>query len=394
MNRAFIARIARKIYIDRKSQKEVAEEERASNAKISRALKYAVEQGIIQFIIDEDGVPGIDRTLGRKLCRAYGLSHAIVVDVNALRLLPYQPAENDRLHYLLGKALAEHLAVLVRPGDHILTVGGRGPYFVAQHLAHTLDPNLYLRDVYVTAISGRMATEVHEPSAPSVASSVSSVDADDAAFFLAKALCRDFAGFHPMNRPVAYSDGYSYSGKDFEHLFNANGSLRNPSTICICGVGRLGGKHMYMRHEDPRLQAIAQDISGILGLLKGWEDKIEGWSFFPIGDVANRLFLTEEIEDRGLMDDLVQKISQINRKIVGLTFTQLALAPMIIVNAGGTHKFSAIHRVLSFRKPSAEPFVNILCTDSQVAERLISAGPQPPIDMRKLPGEEESNLTS
>lgn len=386
-DREFAARVARRVYVDREPQNKVAASEGITVTKVSRLLRYAEDHAIVKHVIDQDGRPWVRDDLAQKLIQQFGLSYGIVVDTGPLGLPEYQPTGDDRLHHLLGKALGEYLRLIVRNGDHVLTVGGRGPFFVAQHLATFYD-NLTIRDVNVTAISGKMATQVHDPT---VAFAAPSVDADDAAFFLAKAFCADMARqFHPLNRQVAYPapEGYTDRKEDFRHLFSDDGTLRNRSTLCVCGVGRLGGNHMFIRREERNLQHIAAPIADLLSLLASYKDSADHWAFFPIGDIANRLFLTREISEDDLKAKVIAKISDINRSIVGLTFSQLALVPNIIVLAGGHLKYPAIRKVLSFQKPTGEPFVSVLCTDVEVAVNLIKDGPeQPRIDVSTLPGE-------
>lgn len=388
--RELAARVARRVYEHREPQNKVALSEGISVTRVSRLLRYAEEHAIVKHIIDEDGRPWTRNDLAQRLIQQFGLSNAIVAEAGPLP--EYQPTGDDRLHHLLGKALGEYLRLIVRNGDHVLTVGGRGPFFVAQHVA-TLYTGLNLRDVHVTAISGKMATQVHDQR---LAFAASSVDADDAAFFLAKAFCADMtAQFHPLNRQVAYPapDGYTDRAKDFRHLFEDDSfthktTLKNPSTLCICGVGRLGGNHMFIRRVERNLQHIAGPIADLRTLLDAHKDSADPGAFIPVGDIANRLFLTQEIVDPALRARVLAKLGDINRSIVGLTFSQLALVPNIIVIAGGLPKYPAIHKVLSFEKPTGESLVSVLCTDVEVALRLIKEGPEPArIDVASLPGE-------
>ncbi|MFQ6027262.1 MAG: hypothetical protein ACE5Q6_07200 [Dehalococcoidia bacterium] len=383
MTRAGAARIAHKVYIDKIPRADIAEQEHISLATISRAIKFAETHGIIRYVIDVDGNPLIDQSLARRLREMFKLSHAIVINTALSPYPQYGPAEDDRLHHLLGKAVADYLYIAVRDSDSIWTLGGRSTYFAAQHLVTEAHPK---NNVHVTPISGRMATQVYDPTMPFAAPSV---DADDAAFFLAKAFCSDPQQFHALNRPVASYEEYHHRNSDFGHLFKPDGSLDNPSTICFCGIGRLGGKHMFTRWEDVRLQPISDDIRGLLELLQGYEETIDDESFFPIGDVANRLFLTDEIAEEEVRNSIVKKLGVINKKIVGLTFSQLAMAPMIIANSGGHYKYPAIRTVLRFRKPSGDPFVNVLCTDSYTAEKLLTDGLEATINIADLPGEQE-----
>ena len=376
----FSTEIAQKVLVERRSRVDVANSERISLATITRALKFAEDKGIIRYSIDEAGRPWIDDSLGRQLCEVFDLSHAIVVKDSGQ---VYEPSHDDRLHNLLGKALGDYLHMSLRPDDHLLTVGGRGTYFVGAHLNSAYRQK---KNVSVTAISGRMATEIH---ARDGAFSIPSVDADDAAFLLAKSLCSNFGKFHPLNQRVAYSPEYADRLHDFSALLDERGELKGSSTICLCGVGQVGGNHMFMRHGDIRLAPIATELKELLKLLAQGGHKItqENGEFYPIGDIANRLFLATEINGRNALSRLQNLIKQINRKIVGLTLKQLSTATMVIINAGGLHKYLAIRKTLSFRRESGKPFVDVLCTDSQVARQLLLDQGQEYTRIDELPGE-------
>lgn len=387
-DRSFVARVAQKVYVEDRSRGSVAKEENISVATVTRVLRYAREQGIISFVINKGAASlKLDSDLADKLCEKFALTHAIVVQSPEENVPVYQPAEDDRLHFLLGKALGAYLYTYIRPGDHIWTVGGRGTYFVGSSLP--IEGSVKFKDVHVTAIAGRMATLGHDP----MVMPPSTADADDAAFRLAKVFCDDLRdNFHALNQPVAYAGGYADRARDFDHLFCPDGSLKHPSTIALCGVGRVGGMHMYMHPEGDHLRPLREELKILFNLLGGYKKKIGNWEFFPLGDLANRLFLTKEIKDKEVRMHINDNIGEINKKIVGLKLSQLALARVTILNAGGIHKCQAIEKILRFRKLSGESLINILCTDSQVAQKLLNIGLQAPIKVNEFPGETESEL--
>jgi DNA-binding transcriptional regulator LsrR (DeoR family) len=384
----------RKVYLERKPQKKVAEEEGVSPATISRALDHAERQGILRHIIDEKAGMDVRRhpVLEQELCQKFGLTSAIVIDatdaIPELQTREYDPAADDQLHYLLGRALGDYLRIAIRSGDQILTVGGRGAFFPAKYLAE-LPIKSNVKNVRVYSLSGQMATQLHDWLGALAPFAASSVDADDAALYFTKVF--QASELRLLNRPVAYAEGYTHRDEDFGDLFDQNGSPKHPSTLCICGVGRLGGRHMYMREEDFRLEAISKDIKELREILKGYEEISGEEPFYPVGDVANRLFPLEKmVKNEEKVKKALRLMGQINRKIVGLTFTQLSHIPTVVVNAGGLHKYPALKAVLGFRRPSEDRWVNVLCTDVQVAEKLLKDKVPADIEMTQLPGEEEA----
>ena len=384
-NPLFAERVARRFYIDGLKKGEIADEEKVSAATVTRSLEFAQEQKIVTISINAVGGFTPNTELAEELRKKLQLNCAIVLDPSDSNNDPaYEANKDDNLHYALCSEMAKYLKNQLRQNDHIATVGGRGTFFVARQLAMEKTRS---RNISVSAISGRMGTFMHDPN---VAFAEASLDASDSAFFLAKALCGEkFDQFYPLNRDVSEDNYQSSEAKqtDFGHLYSEENEIT--ADILLCGVGRLGGNHMFIRHQrdstagrDPRLKELEDDIQKLVAQTSS--EKIGDEDFYPIADVANRLFTT----DPAINGSITKQLETINKNIVGLTFSELAQIENVYVNAGGDHKYPAIRTLLRFKRPGTDRrFVDVLCTDSRVAKRLLNDDVEIDIAMEDLPGE-------
>ncbi len=101
------ARAARRYYLDGRSKTEIADELGVSRFRVARLLEAARASGMVRIEIESPGL--VDTDLSARLQAAYGLSHAIVLDV----------ADDDMsvLRRHLGEAAAEALSEIVVAED-------------------------------------------------------------------------------------------------------------------------------------------------------------------------------------------------------------------------------------------------------------------------------------
>lgn len=74
-----MSRVARRYYLDGKSKSEIADETGVSRFRVARLLEAARRDGIVRIEIESPG--GIDAELTEALQQAYGLPHAIVMNL-------------------------------------------------------------------------------------------------------------------------------------------------------------------------------------------------------------------------------------------------------------------------------------------------------------------------
>jgi len=413
---SFIKEVARLRYKEGMRVEEIAKLMGVSAPTIWRALEEARRRKIVMVKIVEEAeranrIPDLEEGLKEKL----RLRDAIVVD--ATPLFPegdnlYDPRDDDRLHSMLGQALADFLKHFLRPGDCILLGGGRTVFYAALYLADMArEEKLYLSGAKAIPLSGVLRTMVHSPQESLAPPSVDSIDA---AIYFSRAIGMN--EFKLLSRPTAYL-GPEDAEEDRRRILKELEGYT--SFLCISGVGRLGGKTRFMDYEDPLLKPFKEDIKGIIDLLysRGAYEKIE-WSvskpmdermavFYPIGDLMDKMFPVflndvlmgssfagpaEEVSDaEEFVEKLWMRLASFNKKVVGLPLSKLAeLNPLVILGGAGYPKYGSIVTALCLRRPDGRRFVDILCTDSYTAERLLKEERLNDVEiyLDAIPGEE------
>ncbi len=136
-DRDFLVSIARRYYIDEKSQQQIAHEFGLSRPTVSNLLRKCRETGIVQIKI-QDGSP-YETALGDKLKKSYSLQQVIIV-----------PSHEDiPVHTAVGAVAAEHTAVVLRDGIRIGIAWGTSLY----HMVHQL-PDDRIKNASVVQLMG------------------------------------------------------------------------------------------------------------------------------------------------------------------------------------------------------------------------------------------------
>ncbi|HZC69080.1 MAG TPA: sugar-binding domain-containing protein [Jatrophihabitans sp.] len=102
-----MARVARHYYHDDRSKSDIADELGISRFRVARLLDAAKRAGIVTIRIETPA--GIDTELSVELQRAYGLAHAVVIDV--------EDDEPESLRRRLGEVAADVLQDVVGADD-------------------------------------------------------------------------------------------------------------------------------------------------------------------------------------------------------------------------------------------------------------------------------------
>lgn len=124
-----LANVARRFYLAGQSKTEIADELEISRFRVARLLEAAREAGLVRIEITTPG--HVDSELSWDLQEAYGLTHALVLDV---------PEDDEpELRRLLGEAAADLLSDVVTPEDVVGLAWARSLYPVGTAL-HKLPP--------------------------------------------------------------------------------------------------------------------------------------------------------------------------------------------------------------------------------------------------------------
>ncbi|MEU2428467.1 sugar-binding transcriptional regulator [Streptomyces sp. NPDC007861] len=305
-----MTRVARMYYTEGVRQPQIADRLGLSQARVSRLLKRAEEQGIVRITVSapQGTHPGLEGALQER----YGIRLALVVDV----------PEDDEQRILpeLGAAAAYYLEVTLRSGDvigisswsasllavvdHLRPVPGLTGVRVLQVLGGVGDP---AAAEHATRLTDRMAhvlqgSPVHLPS-PGVAGSAAS----------ARALRED-------------------------PFVAAGMALFKEITVALVGIGSL---------EPSRVLASSGNVfaAGELARLR---------AAGAVGDVCLHFFdAAGRPADTGTA-----------QRVIGITPEQLRAVPRCVAVAGGRRKTEAVRAALR------GGLVNVLITDRFTAERL------------------------
>lgn len=101
------ARVARMYYLEDRSKSDIAQEVGISRFKVARLLEMARRVGVVK--IEIRSVDSLDTELSLRLRAAWGLKHAVVLDV--------PDDDHAQLRRHLGEAAAELLMEIVSPSD-------------------------------------------------------------------------------------------------------------------------------------------------------------------------------------------------------------------------------------------------------------------------------------
>ena len=131
--------VARMYHVEKLSQQEISEQLGLSRPKVSRVLREAEEQGIIQVTIVD---PSHDTAeLAQRLIEQFGLKDAYVADTVGL--------SGNKAFSQLGKAGADYLVRLLNPQDVLGVAWGRTTLEIARQM-----PEWPIREMTVASLIG------------------------------------------------------------------------------------------------------------------------------------------------------------------------------------------------------------------------------------------------
>lgn len=307
-----ISEIARLYYIEGLSQVEIAESLFMSKARVSRALKTAREQKIVEFTINYPLERS--RMLEEALKKAYGLEEVRVV----LDMKGYHSTEVPIKQ--IGEMGASYLDEVLENGDRIGVSWGKTIDQVVRHLKP----------------SGPRAIQVYQlvgsPNEDYVTGSQISA--------IAQGIARAFNGSCSLLYAPMYINN-NIVRRELKKEPTIKRTLERIRSVdyVLTGIADMGavmaGNTWAGYLTDERRREIK--AKGAVGYLCGYFIDRDG---------------------RKLNDEL-------NEKIVGIQFDELRRVPHVIAVAGGIDKTQSIHAAMR------GGLINCLITDSRIAEKLI-----------------------
>ena len=171
-----LASVARRYYLSGRSKVQIGEELGLSRFRVARMLDRALATGLVRIEIGGGGTSSIDLDTSSRLQDAYGLRHAVVVDV---------PGDGpEALRSRLGGAAAELLMEVVTPSDVLGVAWARAVSAMAAAVTR-------LPPVPVVQLTGALSGREIEDSAVELVRSLSRVSGGPAYFFYAPMVLRD-----------------------------------------------------------------------------------------------------------------------------------------------------------------------------------------------------------
>ena len=310
---AVIAEVARMYYVEGMSQLDIANILFFSKAKVSRALRLAREEHIVEFQINYPLKRSIK--LETELKRRFGLKEALVVtDL-------YDNQNTDISIKRIGEMTASYLDETLKDGDCVGIAWGRTMYQtvrqlkpssprkiqVLQLMGNSMDD--YHLDIDVTTLTERMAQ---------------SFQGTAVRLYAPMYINSDIVRKELLKEPIIRKTMDKIRSVDYVLTGIADVSLEHPKSTW---AGYL---------TDRKKQELMR--KGAVGYLCGYFLDQDG----------NKL------------------ANPINDKIIGISFEDLKMVPHIIAAAGGLDKTHAILAALRGK------LIHCLITDSRIAEKLLA----------------------
>ncbi len=307
----FMTKVARMYHEEGKRQQVIADELHITQSKVSRMLRRAVRDGIVQTVVN---VPaGVHTDLEAKLEHAYGLRQALVVDGGG------SPAD---LRQALGSATAAHMATTLAPSD----VVGFSSWSSTLHAAIDAFPrhtNVTVKSV-VQVVGGTGVSAVQEQANSVLARFARMTDAE-AVYFPAPAIMESQAAVESL-----------LSDRSLGSIADAWQQM----TVIYFGIATLEPSAFFRQS----------------GFAPTPEKLGELASLGVVGDICLKYF-----DAHGSIVDC-----DLNGRVAGVSVDLLQNIDRRVAVAGGLRKISAIRAALEGN------WVNTLVTDVETATLLLS----------------------
>lgn len=301
--------VAKLHYEENLSQEDIATKLNLSRATVSRTLKEARKRGIVQIRV----VPPSNRlhALEERLCRQFGLTHAVVVETSS----------RDDTRSRLGRSAAEFVLTHLYREAVLGVSDGETAAAVAEHLK-TAEP----LNVHVVPLLGGVGAR-EAPTHPSG---------------VARTAANHLGGFtYSLNAPAMTQDEAA------KNVFLNDPTVKDALTlvkgveVAIVGVGAVNASTALVRH-------------GVLSI----EEIDEARELGAVGAICARFY---DRNGRSL-------VSSFDSRTISVSFPELQKILISLAVASGLDKAEAILAALKGK------IINSLGTDREMAEVLLRYG--------------------
>jgi DNA-binding transcriptional regulator LsrR (DeoR family) len=303
-----LSKVSTLYYLRDQTQQEIADRLRLSRPAVSRLLREAQDQGIVQITISPPR--GLHIDLESRLEERFGLG--------VVRVVPAEPGTSpDLLRRQIGAASAAYFARTVHSGDTIGLAWGTTLSAMVQAMAP-----LPTEGVHVVQTLGGVGPPAAEAYAAEVVRRLAQLLGAAPVLF-------------PVPGIVATTEVRDVLLRD-SHVQAALRYFDRLDTVYV-GIGGI------------RTNALLADTDA---LPPGTAESLVRAG--AVGDIALRFFDAEGAPVRSALDE----------RILGITAEQLHKVPRVVAIAGGAEKVDAIQAALRSK------MVDVLITDQQTAEEL------------------------
>lgn len=312
-----MAKTARLYYEHKLSQAEIASQLDLSQATVSRLLKRALEERIVQISVTLP--PGFHADLEDELQKKYGIKEAIVVDVAA-------DDGDDQIQRVLGVAAAFYLQSTLK---HHEVVGLSSWSATLLATVDAMRPLAHPVDAIVLQILGGIGNPDHGFHANRLTERFARLVHGRAVFLPAPGVVGSEETRHILLADVFVAEALA---------------LFDQVTLALVGIGDVEPSKLLVSSGN-RFSPEELDMLRARG---------------AVGDICLRFF-----DKNGVPVD-----SPLNDRVISMSLEQLSKVKRTIGVAGGTRKLAAIRGALLGR------WINVLITDRIIAEKLLAEPPR------------------
>lgn len=308
-NFRLLTKVANLYYVEKLTEQEISTRLGISRPKVSRLLKKALDEGIVEIRINSNN----DLTFMEKdLEKKYDLKEAVVID--------YQNEENNLLKKELGKAAAELLTRIIKDGDIVGLAWGTTVASIPQYLKTN---NKMSKCLFVPLVAGLGQASYEIQS--------NNITIEFAKKFGAK--------WQLLHAPAIVENMKVKESILSDSMVRKSLEIASHADIAVVGIGGSINTSTILS-------------SGYFGNDEINELNKEG----AVGDICSRFF---DINGNPC------KRAEINNRIIGISLDQLKKIKCVVGIAGGKNKIQAILSVLK------GGYLDILITDSLTAMEIL-----------------------
>lgn len=305
-------------YIAEKPQSEIAQELNVSVTTVSRLLKRAKEEKIVQFVIRDSYIECIE--LEARLKKAFGLDNVIIAP-SAFQDDEFDTISDEEANKkLVALEAARYLQRIIRSGDILGITWGSTVY----EMINYLNPAQRVDATFVT-LHGSLSACKDEWDVRTLVHRLTKAFSGKKYAFLSDALMSSSATVEALKKEKRFAQMYQL----FENV-----------DISICGIGSL-----------------YPEVTSILASPKYIEDKYRKQleEKQAVGDIALRFF-----DKDGKECD-----TDLKERTVSIDFDVYKKIPKKVAIAAGVHKAYTVYYALKAK------LIDVLIVDSKLATKLI-----------------------